>query len=254
MSNLAKSSILPLVTVITPLYNKVGTIDQTVRSVLSQSYTNFEYIVVNNNSNDGSLDIVSKFQDSRLRILNCEEQGVSYARNLALEQAKGEFIAFLDADDCLGPRSIEIRVKALIDNKDVGIVIGDYTRVYTGKQQAEIVPSRVELQMLKHQNYIPMLTAMVRQSSLNGARFVAAEHEDYIFWITILRSTNAIKVVDNEAYYGATRPGISSNKLKSAIWHYRALRSEFAISAISAVGFTIRRSAKIAMRRWRNRV
>ncbi len=87
-------------TVVIPLYNKAHMIMRTLASVLTQTYTEFEVIIVNDGSTDGSLDVISNFtSDARIKIINQENQGVSAARNKGVACAKYDYIAFLDGDD-----------------------------------------------------------------------------------------------------------------------------------------------------------
>ena len=88
-----------MISVIIPLYNKEHFVKDTIESVLAQTYTDFELIIVNDGSTDNSVHIVSEFDDSRIIIVNQKNAGVSAARNHGLQIARGEFISFLDADD-----------------------------------------------------------------------------------------------------------------------------------------------------------
>ena len=88
-----------MISVIIPLYNKEHYIKETIESVLAQTYTDFELIIVNDGSTDNSVNIVSMIEDPRIIIVNQKNAGVSSARNHGLQIAKGEYIAFLDADD-----------------------------------------------------------------------------------------------------------------------------------------------------------
>ncbi|PNQ73727.1 glycosyltransferase family 2 protein [Hanstruepera neustonica] len=85
--------------IIIPLYNKANHIAQTLRSVLNQTFTDFEIIIVNDGSTDNSLEIAKSFKDSRINIFTTENHGVSAARNFGIEKATANYIAFLDADD-----------------------------------------------------------------------------------------------------------------------------------------------------------
>ncbi len=90
----------PLVSVVIPVYNGASTIRRAVDSILNQSYANFELLVVNDASTDQTGAILSGLKDSRIRIINIDKNvGSSGARNLAIDQAKGDYIAMLDADD-----------------------------------------------------------------------------------------------------------------------------------------------------------
>lgn len=96
-----------MISIIIPLYNKEHYIANTIKSVLTQTYTDFELIIVNDGSTDNSNDIVSKFTDKRIKIINQTNQGVSVARNTGINIAQGTFIAFLDADDEWCPEYLE---------------------------------------------------------------------------------------------------------------------------------------------------
>ena len=89
----------PFFSVVIPLYNKEETISETIHSVLSQTFDNFEVIVVNDGSRDNGPSVVGKIQDRRIIMVHQENAGVSAARNKGTEIALGEYIAFLDGDD-----------------------------------------------------------------------------------------------------------------------------------------------------------
>lgn len=96
-----------MISVIIPLYNKEHYIAQTLNSVLNQTYTDFEVIIVNDGSTDKSTDIVLGFKDKRIKLINQDNKGVSAARNSGINMAKGDFLAFLDADDEWYPEYLE---------------------------------------------------------------------------------------------------------------------------------------------------
>lgn len=97
----------PLISVVIPLYNKESVILETVLSVLAQSFTDFEIVVVNDGSKDSSAEIVSRILDDRIHLYNQKNSGVSAARNKGVEIARGKYIAFLDGDDSWTPRHLE---------------------------------------------------------------------------------------------------------------------------------------------------
>lgn len=88
-----------MISVVIPLYNKESQIADTLRTVLAQTYTDFEVVVVNDGSTDKSAEIVASFSDPRIRLINQTNAGVSAARNHGIREAQGEYIALLDADD-----------------------------------------------------------------------------------------------------------------------------------------------------------
>lgn len=127
---------MPHFSVIIPLYNKAPYIHKTVESVLGQTFGDFELIIVDNGSNDGSSEIVSQFNDPRLAVHRLEENvGVSNARNIGVGQSSAPFITFLDADDWWEPTFLE-EMKGLIErHPGAGIYGTGYYIVKNGKKR-----------------------------------------------------------------------------------------------------------------------
>lgn len=121
------------ISVILPLFNKGNSIEQTVSSVLNQSFVNFEVIIVDDGSTDGGPEKVSTFNDPRLRLIRQKNSGVSSARNRGIEEAKGEYIAFLDGDDLWEPWFLN-EIATLLDNfPQAGIYATSYEFNKNGK-------------------------------------------------------------------------------------------------------------------------
>ena len=117
-----------MISVIVPMYNSEQTIKSTLESVISQTFTNFECIVVNDGSKDKSLKIVESLaiNDPRIKIISSQNNGVSSARNLGIAFASGEFIAFLDSDDLWAPTKLQSQVKILNSSPEIDAVLCDY--------------------------------------------------------------------------------------------------------------------------------
>ncbi|MBE9038750.1 glycosyltransferase [aff. Roholtiella sp. LEGE 12411] len=109
------------ISVIIPAYNSEKTIKTTIESVLNQTFADFELIIVNDGSQDSTLDIIAKFQDSRIKVLSFNNSGGNVSRNRGLNYAVGEFISFLDADDIWTADKLEIQLKALQENPQAAV-------------------------------------------------------------------------------------------------------------------------------------
>ncbi len=117
---------MPTVSVILPFYNAGKNFYQALQSIACQSFKDFECILINNNSEDESLDIAKTFsqKDSRFLLLEETKQGVSYASNTGSKRAKGEFIARMDADDYAYPNRLKNQLEFLNSHSDIGVVSG----------------------------------------------------------------------------------------------------------------------------------
>jgi O-antigen/teichoic acid export membrane protein len=113
-SELGSSAVLT-VSVIIPVHNGEAHVGDAVRSVLNQTYADLEVLVVDDGSSDGTADVVTRFQDPRVRLLRQEQRGVAGARNSGLREASGELVAFLDHDDVWFPDKLAIQLPVFVD-------------------------------------------------------------------------------------------------------------------------------------------
>ncbi|HWR33625.1 MAG TPA: glycosyltransferase family A protein, partial [Chitinophagaceae bacterium] len=113
-----------LVSVIVPAYNAAAFIEDTIRSISGQSYSNWEVIIIDDGSTDGTSKIIWSFNDKRIKIFSQMNAGVAAARNNGLKQAKGEYVVFFDADDLMSPDFLSARVQALETDSEIAYVGG----------------------------------------------------------------------------------------------------------------------------------
>lgn len=104
---------MPIISVIIPVYNGETTIKETIESVLNQTFNDFELIIINDGSQDSTLEIINSINDTRIKVSSFLNSGVSASRNRGLAKAQGEFISFLDADDLWTQDKLELQLKAL---------------------------------------------------------------------------------------------------------------------------------------------
>lgn len=125
-----------MISVVIPIYNKAHTIVNTLNTVLSQTYKDFEVIIVNDGSTDNSIEVINQnFTDNRIRIINQENAGVSVARNRGVSESRGGWISFLDGDDEWHPQYLSIVYDAICQNPEAGMICagGLYENKKTGK-------------------------------------------------------------------------------------------------------------------------
>lgn len=112
---------MPLISVIIPVYNGEATIKETIQSVLEQTFTDFELIVIDDGSQDSTFAVVSSIPDSRLKVFPYPNAGLAASRNRGISQATGEYISFIDADDLWVPDKLEEQLKAIQTNLQAGV-------------------------------------------------------------------------------------------------------------------------------------
>lgn len=112
---------MPIVTVVIPMYNVERFIERSIRSVLNQTFEQFEIICVDDGCTDGTLARLANFDDPRIRLVRQQNRGLSGARNTGINHARGRYVALLDADDFWGPDKLRLHVKHLNENPAVGV-------------------------------------------------------------------------------------------------------------------------------------
>lgn len=126
----------PLVSVVMPVYNGAGFVGETVSSILNQSWTDFEFIIVDDGSTDATREILDRYRDPRIvRRDLVANQGVSRARNLGVALARGEFLAFCDADDLSAPERLRSQVEFLLAHPQVDVCGSDMVTFEDGREQ-----------------------------------------------------------------------------------------------------------------------
>ena len=123
----------PLISIVIPLYNKESSILKTIQSVISQTYTDYELIVVNDGSTDNGTKIVENYPDTRINLINKENGGVCSARNRGIQEAKGEYIALLDADDLWDIKYLEEQVRMIHDFPEAAMWSINYAETRNGE-------------------------------------------------------------------------------------------------------------------------
>lgn len=121
------------ISVVIPLYNKEQYVLDTLKSVLTQTFTAFEVIIVNDGSTDRGVQLLSTIKDDRVRIINIENNGVSNARNVGIKNAQYQWIALLDADDLWDNIYLEESIKIIRKYNQIEVVATNYYKVYKSK-------------------------------------------------------------------------------------------------------------------------
>lgn len=210
----------PLVSIIMPSYNSESTIELSIKSVINQSYKNWELIVSDDNSNDATIDLVNKIieKDSRVKLIrSVTNNGAGVARNNAIKDAVGKYIAFLDSDDLWCKSKLQNQIKFMLDNK-YAFTYTQYQKIDMNGNLGKIIqpPQCITYSELLKSNVIGCLTAVYDQEIL-GKMFmpVIRKRQDMALWLDILKKTYMAHCVPIVlAYYREGQHSLSSNKMK----------------------------------------
>lgn len=213
-----------LVSIITPMYNCEKYVSEMIESVISQSYMNWELIIVDDNSNDNSCKIVLEYinKDSRIRLIKQDTNlGPAEARNIAIKNSNGKYIAFLDSDDIWHKDKLKIQLTYMVENNisvsctSYQIVSEDLTKTYGDF----IVPKYIDYKSMLKRNYFSCDTVIIDKEKIKDIYMETFQkHEDYITWLKIIKQVDIAHGIDNIlAYYRIGAQTRSSSKMANII-------------------------------------
>ena len=222
-----------LVSVITPCYNGSKYIAETIESVMKQTYPNWEMLVIDDGSTDDSAKIVQKYaeKDARIHLIYQENEGSASARNHGIRLAKGQYIAFLDADDLWEPEFLERQI-AFMRQTNALCVFCSYRHIDEKSREIghpTIAKQEVSIRDMKVRNQIGCLTGLY-DTARHGKVYLRTElksiRDDYAYWYDIVSLENrACGNPEILARYRVSKSGITANKLKLLLPQYRFYRN-----------------------------
>ena len=203
------------ISVIVPVYNVEKYLFRCIGSILEQTYTNFELILVNDGSLDSSLEICNKFKeyDSRVKIIDKKNEGVSAARNDGICIASGEYITFIDSDDWISPNYLE-KLLTGIENENCDLSVGKIENRGLSCNAASRISKIIDFSIcseidkvctLKIQEMSSPCVKLYKTDIINKNQIFFREDmkrlEDYLFVVEYLRYVNKIYISDDAKYY-----------------------------------------------------
>jgi glycosyltransferase involved in cell wall biosynthesis len=215
------------ISVIIPCFNLGKYLEEAVESVLSQTFPDFEIIIVNDGSTDKeTLRILNEFNNPKIQVIHTPNQGLASARNAGITRAKGDYILPLDADDLLESTYLEKAVKVLDENDNVGIVYCE--AVFFGDEQGKWELPKYSLQQILLHNVI-FSTAMFRKSDWVKAGGYKANMiygwEDYDLWLSIIELKREVyKIPESLFFYRRRRDSMTDQmKLNHHLYSYKEI-------------------------------
>ena len=236
----------PKISIITPNFNGHKFIPDTFTSIKAQTYEEWEWIVIDDNSSDNSRDLLQQIcaQDPRVKtILFQQNMGAATARNCGIEASTGEFIAFLDADDCWEPNKLNLFIEQMVQN-NWDMCYGNYIKMKPdgdlGRDVIQTPPS-VTYEDLLRTCSICTSTAIMRKSVVGHVRMKPElkRGQDYVFWLEILKNNcvtaHRVSELPLTRYRVGNGESLSANKLKKAYGQWQIYRQHLRLDLIHSI-------------------
>lgn len=236
------------VSIITPAYNAELFLEETVKSVQAQTFTNWEMLIVDDCSTDNTYALAKKLasKDNRIKVLkNTQNSGVAATRNYALDIATGEYIAFIDSDDLWLPEKLKKQV-AFMNQGDYVLTYTNYRKFNseTGERYPKIIkaPAKMTAEMIYGDTSIGCLTVMVNRNKSGPFHMPLLSHtEDNITWQKILaRGFTGYRLDEVLSLYREGNKSLTNSKKKAAFQQWSTYRNYYKFSIPkSAYYFTL---------------
>ena len=217
----------PEVDIIVPNFNKGNFLDECIGSVLKQSYTNWKLYVIDDCSNDNSLEVLNKYKDEKINITILKKnKGPSFCRNLGIRISKSEYIAFLDSDDYWSKDKLENQIKFMLKN-NFEFTYTDYISFFVKNKSHIFKKTKLKesfnFKEFTRNSSINSSTMILTRKIINTHKFKKVKLlEDYLFKCDILKKNNiATKLNSNLAYYRILPENRSSNRIMNLIWLWK---------------------------------
>ena len=222
----------PLVSVIVPAYNAAHTLEVTIQSVQAQTYSNWEMVITDDCSSDHTCELVESHarRDPRIRLFRqAQNGGPALARNRSLQEARGEMVAFLDADDLWLAPKLERQV-AFMERGGFGFTYTWYRWMSAdGAYIGELTDAPASLNYTDYlylTGTIPTLTVLVDRRRVTGVELPNFHAEDTLLWYHLLRQGRAYCLAEDLARYRLSPGSLSRNKWRHASWVWANFRRE----------------------------
>ena len=198
---------MPDISVVIPIYNSENTLEECVFSVLAQSYSDYEIILVDDGSKDNSWEICKKLRDtdSRIRVVHKENKGVSHSRNMGIEMSKGKWITFVDSDDYLFPDMLRQMTNDICNDRSLACCSAQYS---SGNSFFSFPDEIIDIEDRKNIGHILLFggpVAKLYNKKLlleKGIRFDErfSKHEDTLFFWEYMKYVDVIRTISYVGY------------------------------------------------------
>lgn len=234
---------MPEVSIITPVFNSSKFLEETIASVLNQTFTDWEWMITDDKSTDNSLEIIQKINDSRIQlILSDKNGGAGHARNLSLKQASGRFITFLDADDFWEPNFLEEMI-SFMKKENTELAYSNYARC-----DANLNPVIDDFKADKPVTFdnllktcrLSLLSSMYDSQKVGKEYFPeGSKREDHVMWLNLLKKIPVGKPLPKTmAKYRMHQSSISRKKSNIVKDQYLVYKDYMNFSTVKSLYYT----------------
>lgn len=216
-----------LISIIIPVYNAEKFLDETINTVLNQTYKNFELILVNDGSKDKSVDVIKKYNDKRIKLIdNKNNKGAALSRNDGIRKAKGRYICFLDADDLWNKEKLEKQINFMKEKECAfsftGYEFANENGIPNGKKV--YIPKKLNYKSALKNTTISTITVMIDTKKMDKDLIYMnnVKSEDTATWWNILKNGyEAFGLNEILSFYRRSEGTLSSNKIEAIkrIWN-----------------------------------
>lgn len=217
----------PLVSILMPAYNSVTYIKKSIDSVCKQSYTNWELLITEDGSDDGTKQVIESYKDPRIKYFWQNKAGAAAARNTSLENAKGQYIAFLDSDDIWYPDKLKLQIM-FMKNGNYPISCTNYRKVDENGMEIKVIKcvEKADYNRVLLDCPVGNLTVIYDVEQLGRIYALnLKKRNDYALWLKILKKTKYIYGLDEVlADYTVRKQSLSYNKLSLVKYQWKLYR------------------------------
>jgi len=234
------------VSVIMPAFNSMRHISEAIESVLSQSFSDFELLVIDGGSTDGSVEIINKFVENDNRVIflnNIDDQGPAHARSVGIRHSTGKYVAFIDADDAWLSNKLSMQIN-FMEDISIDFCYTSYRSMdESGVKLSCIVPmySSYNFYQALARRGIGTLTVMVRRGLLTESvlnEFGKSHGEEYLWWLLILKQGGVAKHLDEDtARYRDAEGSLSTHRYRHQLTVWNSYRNEIGLGIVMAIVF-----------------
>ena len=218
-----------MISIAIPVHNAAATVRQTLDSVLAQTYADYEVVLVDDGSSDGSHELLLRFAEEHpnFRVFrNADNRGAAFSRNRAVREAEGEYVAFLDADDLWTPDKLEKQAAFAAAHPEYEIWFTSSGFLSPAGEKLDSVlrvPPEVDRKALLKQNVISCSSVMLRRETALEHPFPEQGrcHEDYAAWLSVLSGGGKAGGLDEPLLLYRLGTGKSANKIRAAAMNWR---------------------------------